>query len=126
LTRGLGDKDDDVRVEVVLALGILGKAGLPALLTALKDKEQDVRLNAVAAIGKIGPDATTAIKPLAGVLASDKSPDVRIQAANVLAKFGAEAKEALPALEAAAKDANNKVSTAATEALAEIKKKLEK
>jgi HEAT repeat protein len=124
LTRALSDKQDDIRVEVVLALGIIGKAGVPGLILALKDKEQDVRLNAVATIGKVGPEAREAIKPLADVLATDKSPDVRIQAANVLAKYGAEAKIALPALELAAKDKNENVSTAASDALEQIKKKI--
>ncbi len=126
MTKALSSKDDDVRVEVVLALGILGKPGVPALVRALKDKEQDVRLNAVAAIGKVGPEAKEAIKPLAEVITGDKSPNVRIQAANVLAKFGAEARAALPALEAAAKDKSENVSNAAREALESIQEKIKK
>ena len=56
--------DADVRIEAVLALGIVGKAGVPGLITALKDKDADVRFQAVATIGKLGAEAKPAVKPL--------------------------------------------------------------
>ena len=45
-----------MRIESVLALGLVGKAGMPALVTALKDKESEVRFQTVATIGKLGAD----------------------------------------------------------------------
>ena len=51
LTKGLDDKNEDIRVEVVLALGIM-EAAVPALIKAVKDKEPDVRLNAVVSLGR--------------------------------------------------------------------------
>ena len=68
------DTDPDVRTEAVLALGFVGKAGVPGLLTALKDKDGDVRFQTVATIAKLGADAKAAVKPLTEALeANDKS-----------------------------------------------------
>ncbi|MFO0928747.1 MAG: HEAT repeat domain-containing protein [Gemmataceae bacterium] len=112
-----------MRVEAVLALGIVGKAGSAGVDRRPEGQEADVRLNAVATLGKITDEATDAVKPLAAVLAGDRSPDVRVQAANVLGKFGVAAAPALPALEKAAKDDNANVREAATEALASVRAK---
>ena len=53
----------------------------------------------------------------------DKSPEKRARAANELANMGKAAASALPALERAAKDKDPKVSAAAKQAIAAIRKK---
>ncbi len=52
----------------------------------------------------------------------DKSPEKRLRAANELANMGKAATSALPALERAAKDKDPKVSAAAKQAIAAIRK----
>lgn len=53
----------------------------------------------------------------------DKSAEKRVRAANELANMGKAATSALPALERAAKDKDPKVSAAAKQAIAAIRKK---
>ena len=60
----LTDKDEDLRVEVVVVLRCAGKAGVPALIAALKDKSVEVRLNAADALGRLVRDAQDAVPAL--------------------------------------------------------------
>jgi HEAT repeat protein len=123
LAEALKDKDEDLRVEAVLALGLAGKAGVPALRTALADREVDVRLNAVVALGKIGPASADATGDLAKLL-KDMVEEVRLRAARALGSIGPAAAAALPALEEASKnDKAQRVKEAAEEAIEIIRKK---
>src|SRR5262249_14640379 len=61
LTKALDDKDEDVRVEVVLVLRLIGRPAVPALVRALKDKSADVRMNTAATLGKMGANAADAV-----------------------------------------------------------------
>ena len=71
LTKALQDKDEDVRIAAVLALGIVGKEAVPVLLPMLKDKEVDVRLNTVNTLGKLGADSFELVTVYRGKDASD-------------------------------------------------------
>src|SRR5260370_41879115 len=77
LTKALEDKDGDLRVEVVVALRLAGKDGVPPLRAALKDKVVDVRLNAADSLGRMGSAAKEAVPGLAVALSKDESKDVR-------------------------------------------------
>jgi HEAT repeat protein len=71
-----------------VALGLMGKEGVPALVTALRqDNAADVRLNAAASLAKLGSDAKGAVADLAKAL-QDGSPDVRQTAASTLGGLG--------------------------------------
>ena len=110
LITALQDKDKDVRIATVEALGKIGKDAIPALISALQDKDKDVRTDTVYALGKIGKDA---IPALISAL-QDKDKDVRTAAFIALVKIG---KDAIPALISALQDKDKDVRTAAVEAL---------
>jgi HEAT repeat protein len=111
LSRGLRDKDVQLRKNVALAFGVLAggwfdsswpkldiRAGLPALITALQDSDGSVRAWSAQAIGDIGPDAAQAVPALVRLLASADEGD-RNSACIGLKGIGPSAKEALPALQ---------------------------
>jgi HEAT repeat protein len=122
LVKALDDKDDDLRVEVVVALRLAGKDGVPGLQTGLKDKFVEVRLNAADSLGRLGAEAKDAVPALIKAL-KDEIPDVRAEAATALGRIGADAKDAEPALTDAKKDAAELVRQAAEAALDLIKRK---
>jgi HEAT repeats len=95
----------DVRVSVIFALSNFGKQGVPTLITALKDRDWYIRYQAANALNEIGSDAKDAIY--------------------ALNEIGFYAKDVIPALNNAVKDENVNVHSAATRALAGIKKELE-
>src|SRR5207249_4354868 len=64
LAKAMGDRDEDVRVEVVLALRLLGRKGVPVLAAALRDRSSEVRVNVAATLEKLGPEAKEAVGEL--------------------------------------------------------------
>jgi HEAT repeat protein len=122
LTKALEDKDDDLRVEVVVALRLAGKDAVPALQTALKYKNVEVRLNAADSLGRLGADARDAVPGLVAAL-KDESKDVRAEAAAALGRIGPDAKDAEAALTALKDDSEITVRAAAAQALTHIKRK---
>lgn len=71
------DTDASVRVNAVIALGLIGmdephfKDGVAALVRALSDKELIVRYHAAMSLGRLGPDARDAIPNLIPLVRSD-------------------------------------------------------
>src|SRR5205085_9567328 len=103
LAKALDDRDEDIRIEAVVALQTLRKRAVPALRGALKDKSADVKMNTANVLGKLGEEAAEAAGDLAALL-TDKNDDVRYQAAKALEAIGPAAKAALPQLNAAKDD----------------------
>jgi len=63
---------------------------------ALHNKDEDLRMEALNALGEIGPDASSAVPHLIGML--EKEPKLRWRVAFTLDMIGPKAKAALPAL----------------------------
>jgi hypothetical protein len=99
LERGLGDKDADVRLAALEALGELGdqaaRASLPKVTAARKDSDQRIRRAAVRVIQVAGGDESE--RALEEML-EDQDKYVRRDAAYAIARVGSSAKHALPAL----------------------------
>jgi HEAT repeat protein len=121
LSRGLRDKDVQLRKNVALAFGALAggwfdpswpkldiRAGLPALITALQDSDGSVRAWSAQAIGDIGPGAARAVPALVMLLSSTDEGD-RISACIGLRGIGPGAQEALPALRTSLADPSRDV-----------------
>jgi HEAT repeat protein len=92
LVRSLGDKNDDVRLKAVKALGELGPdaaKAVPALIGALKLPNEDVRLNVVLTLAKIGKPA---VDPVAAAI-GERNPDVRYYLVWALAMIGPDARD---------------------------------
>jgi hypothetical protein len=79
------------------ALGRIGAAAVPALVTALRDPDPAVRLKAVEVLGRMGDDAAAAVPDLIKLL-DDPDPDVRKAATRTIGRIGPAAKAAVPAL----------------------------
>jgi len=79
------------------ALGRIGAAAVPALVTALRDPEPSVRLKAVEVLGRMGDDAQGAVPDLIRLL-DDSDADVRKAATRTLGRIGPAAQSAVPAL----------------------------
>ena len=79
------------------ALGRIGAAAVPALITALRDPDPAVRLKAVEVLGRMGDDAAAAVPDLIKLL-DDPDPEVRKAAARTIGRIGPAAKAAVPAL----------------------------
>jgi HEAT repeat protein len=111
----LSDSDPEMRQVATRTLGPLAQAGQPgamaALMECLKNPEWTVRYNAAEALGRAG---AAAVPALIGTL-KDKDPAVRATAARSLGNIGDE--RAKEPLRAAAKDENEGVRLAATQAL---------
>src|SRR5436309_1354433 len=56
LAKALEDRDEDVRIEAILALQRFRKKAVPALRGVLKDKSADVKMNTANVLGKIGEE----------------------------------------------------------------------
>jgi HEAT repeat protein len=114
LARGLQSSDVNLRLHVLLALGVLGggwslredgsglpkidiSAALPALMRALGDSNPNIRASAAFDIGEMGSSALVAVPKLAALL-SDEELAVRVDACLGLEGIGPAAKSALPAL----------------------------
>jgi HEAT repeat protein len=67
IMKQLNDKDAQVRILALRAIGTLGKLalfGLPELIDMLNDKEPEVQYNAIWAIASMGTSAEKAVTPL--------------------------------------------------------------
>lgn len=100
----------------VAALGKIGAQSVPPLKQILEEGDPQKVRWALAAVGRTGAAAVPALI----VALKDKSPDIRKQAIAALGRLGAGAASAVPALTEAAKDADQTVAQAATEALKAI------
>jgi HEAT repeat protein len=121
LIANLTDVAADVRWSAARALGQIGPAAVPALITVLIDINayQDVRGDAAEALGLIGP-ATAEVVPVLITVLGDANKDVRWNAACALGQIGSAAAEAVPALITALGDANEDVRWNAAWALGQI------
>lgn len=102
LIRALKDVED-VRLQVVIALGKTEKTAVPLLIDALKDPDADIRRDAAWNLGSLGDDR--AIPALTEAL-KDQDDDVRFHVARNLGKFGG---PAVPFLLSALKDPDEHV-----------------
>ena len=128
------------------ALGKIGAPAVSALVRALSHADKYVQREATWALSQIGPDACAAIPKLNAILKFSTvnsscdhfkqipahqetevmfvhpGPDatLRAYAAQALGKIGAEARSAIPALQAALADPDEKVAQAAAQALDQI------
>jgi HEAT repeat protein len=87
---------DPANVAAVSALGWVGPAAVPTLTPLFESREAEVRAAAAEALAKIGPEASSAIAPLARALWDDDG-EVRQCAAKAHCRIGPEARPALVA-----------------------------
>jgi HEAT repeat protein len=120
LAGGLQSPDREVRLRAVSALSGLriapDEVGLPALEGALNDPDTRVRAAAAQGIALIHQQ----LKAYAACLAH-RDPEVRAAAARLVGGYRTRAREFLPALEAAAGDANPGVRDAVSAAIQQIR-----
>jgi HEAT repeat protein len=119
LIAALKDKQTDVRVAVVGALGEMGTEGKEAavkLARMFHDPSVRVREHVREALAQIGP---AAIEPLCDALGDDK-PEVRLDAIKTIALFGPAAKKAVPTLRRTIKDEDHRIRAASAEALGKM------
>lgn len=116
LTAGLGDRSEIVRGVCADILGMHGAIGASRWLIALleHDRSDDVRCKAAEALGRIG--VPQSIDPLCRHLAPGYAAEVRIACASALGQVGG--KDAVDALHNTVLDDDEKVASAAAEALA--------
>jgi hypothetical protein len=79
------------------ALGRIGVAAVPTLVTALSHHDAEVRLKATEVLARMGSDAAGAVPGLIRLL-DDPDPEVRKSAARTLGRIGPPAEAAVPAL----------------------------
>ena len=118
LTPSLTDPEKRVRLEAALAIAKIDPhdgSPRPVLTGAMREGDGRTLL----AIGTMGADAAWAVPTLVGLL-SHESPQVRALAARTLGRIGPAARAAQPDLEAARRDPNAAVQSAAKEALKRI------
>jgi len=124
LKERLTDESLYVRVNVASALSQLGDQAehvVPALIELIGEDDINVRLPAVVVLGNFGSAAKEAVTVLIESLGDDDS-QVRESAATTLGRIGHDAAAAVEALERLADDdAKDRVRTAATIALTQIK-----
>jgi HEAT repeat protein len=113
--------------EAAWALGEMGDAALPVLITALDDPSlpnssgaTNVRASIASVLGRQGASAAAAVPALSRLLSHPDSY-VRYSAAKALAAFGPAAASAAEALRKAESDPDDAVRQAAGEALARIR-----
>ena len=116
--------DDSLFEGAVDALAAIGPPALPTLRRALRVPGERSRA-AAAALMRIGIEAAPAVHDLVSALAS-RDPELRFRAAAALGRIGADAASALPALGRLQTDANDKVRSAADQALNSIQTALKK
>ncbi|MFH1652678.1 MAG: HEAT repeat domain-containing protein [Pseudomonadota bacterium] len=117
LIRMLGDKDKDVVIEAVKALGIIGQKALKAVITALDDKRRSVRWGAAMVLAIMRSNAFPAVNSLIKLL-SDTDEKVRCVAMCALKGIG---NSVIPFLIKALKSGNNKMRVGVAMLLGEIK-----
>lgn len=120
LAAGLKDPDREVRLRAVGALACIRIAPdevcLPALEGALNDPDAGVRAEAAKGIALFDHQ----LKTLAGLL-DHRNPEFRAVAARVVGGYRTRARDFLPALEAAASDADPEVRRAVAEAIQQVR-----
>ena len=122
LVKALKDKDRNVRINAVLALGLIGKGtanAIPTLVELLKDPNPDVREYSAYAVGRIKKGAIVAIPFLIRSL-QDENTSVRISSIWALGAIGPEAKDATPAIIQSLQDDDRDVRLNAIIALGDI------
>jgi HEAT repeat protein len=124
LIRQLDNKEENVRLSAVIALGELGRearAATPALIDVLKTGTEELRLNTALTLGRIGEDA---VAPVARLL-NDKDSGLRFYAVWTLGLIGPDARGTTSAVVAALKDKVDDVRRKAAFALGRIDPKVE-
>lgn len=123
LAAGLRDVDPKVRYRCAKALSKVGFGALgaaDAVVAALPEADADTRYYLVKTLANMEDAAAPSVAQLAEILQNDPDSGTRYYAAKALGKIGREAREAAPALEAASRDADERVRRAATEAVAKV------
>ncbi len=120
LARGLKSPDREIRLRAVSALSCIRIAPdevcLPALEGALDDLDTRVRAEAAKGVALIHQQ----LKGCAACLVH-RDPEVRASAARIVGGYRTRARDFLPALEAAARDADPKVRDAVAEAIQRVR-----
>ncbi len=97
--RGKSAKERCGAADSLYEMGPGACKAIPALIAALNDEESEVRVRVVYALGAIGPAAEPALLSLIRLLKDKKAGDeVRWPVAMNLAKFGPNARQAVPVL----------------------------
>ncbi len=104
----------------LLVCGGCGKKSTAELIEELKSDKEPERVAAVRTLQKRTGDAGQVVPALIETLKNNKDGEMRRDAANGLGYFGEQARDAIPALEAAASDADIRVREAARRALSRI------
>jgi HEAT repeat protein len=102
-----------------LALGQIGIASVPALITTLDNPDARVRTSATLALGFVGPNAASAVPQIVPLL-NDPNPEVRRAATLSLGAIDPARKELVPALVAMASDEDIFLSSLAASTLQRI------
>ena len=90
ITRAIGDPDHAIRVNAIIALGIIGmdqqdvQTGVTALTRALSDSQGIVRFQAAMALGRLGLDARSAIPVLVNTMRDNSTWELRSAGAYAL------------------------------------------
>jgi HEAT repeat protein len=120
LAEGLINRDPEVRLRAVNALTCLRIAPdevcLPALEEAQSDPDTRVSFEAAKGISLINQQ----LPVMAGLL-THRNPEWRAIAASMVGGYGTRARNYLPALEAAARDADSTVKNAAAAAIEQVR-----
>ena len=96
------EKDRDLRLETVTALGLLGDRSTEAaeaIAVALTEKDPELRKQAARSLAKLGRAAKHVAQKLKDAATSDTDKDVRLDCIHTLGvAYGAEAKDLIPFL----------------------------
>ena len=113
----LKDPDQDVRVQTIHALSIMGPEAFPLLEEVLRSaSDSNLRLAVLNGLHNYGYRGKTSIPQLIDCC-KDKMPQVRWTAAVVLGNIGPDAKAAVPTLRTMLQDSDNNVRAQAQNAL---------
>lgn len=112
----------EAAISAISQFGKEGRKAGRALVTELADNDVSLRVNAIIAIGVVGlegEELTDGVKALGRLLINDQQHIVRFQCAITLGRLGTDARHAIPQLCSAAKDLYNSWETrkAAAQAL---------
>jgi len=125
LANTLSDPAEKVRYRSAKALSKIGIGAEPAaqaLAEALEKANPEMRYYLVKALANVEDAAVVALDELTTILAEDQEARIRQYAAKALGKIGKEAQSAIPVLEEATDDADEKVRKAVKDALRKINK----
>ncbi|MCY3018889.1 MAG: HEAT repeat domain-containing protein [Planctomycetota bacterium] len=119
LIEALNTRDEELRIDAVDGLAVLGKEAVPKLLEAFQMGSPVMRESAAEALARIGPDADAAVPTLIDELKNEQAPG-RAHAIWVLSTMGSKAKAAVPELARIAGDAKSSLRSRAIIALGRI------